>query len=139
MVTVYDVEGRKLVEEAAKKLQEMGIPKPHYLEYVKSGSHADRRPTQENFWYLRCASLLRKAYISPGIGVNRLRVHYGGGKSRGAAPTKARKSSGSIIRRGFIALEKAGLIEKTKTGRKISSAGQKLMDGVARQVSAKKE
>ena len=45
----------------------MGIEKPEFINYVKSGAHAERRPEQQNFWYLRLASLLRQAYTTPKI------------------------------------------------------------------------
>ncbi|OIO21324.1 30S ribosomal protein S19e [Candidatus Micrarchaeota archaeon CG1_02_47_40] len=139
MVTVYDAEVNALIKEAARKLEEMGIKRPDYLEFVKSGAHAERRPTQQNFWHLRCASLLRKVYLSQGtaIGVNRLRRHYGGRKNRGVAPEKAKRASGSIIRRAFMALEKVGFVEKGKKGRRISPAGVKFLDSVARSVTKK--
>lgn len=133
MVLVYDVEPGKLIMEAAKRLEAMGLPRPHYLDFVKSGAHAERRPSQKNFWYLRCASIMRKAYIAP-VGVNRLRVHYGGRKKRGVARERFVRASGSIIRRAFLALEKVGFLEKTKSGRRITPAGQKFLDGIARDI-----
>ena len=73
MVTVFDVEANKLIENAASKLKEMKIAKPDFVGVVKAGSHAQRPPSQEDFWYIRCASILRQAYVNNKIGVQKLR------------------------------------------------------------------
>ncbi|MFA5382958.1 MAG: 30S ribosomal protein S19e [Candidatus Micrarchaeia archaeon] len=135
MVTVFDVQPGKLIDKAAEELEKMGIEKPDFINYVKSGSHAERRPEQQNFWFIRLASLLRQAYTNPKIGVNRLRTHYGGKKNRGRKPSKHRDSSGSIIRRGLQELEKQGFIKKEKVGRVITGKGKKFLDNIAKQVA----
>lgn len=66
MVTAYDVPANELIAGAAEKLKGLGIKEPAWLKYVKSGPHAERRPEQKDYWYFRCASLLRKAYIEIG-------------------------------------------------------------------------
>ncbi len=135
MVTVFDVEPGKLVEKAADELEKMGIEKPEFIKYVKSGAHSERRPEQANFWYIRMASLLRQAYTTPSVGVNRLRTHYGGRKNRGRKPSKHYDAGGAIIRRGLQSLEKQGLIKKAKTGRVITGKGKKFLDDIAKQVA----
>lgn len=139
MVTVYDVDALKLIHRTATKLEELKVMPPEWVGKVKSGSHVSRLPQDEKFWYIRCASLLRKAYTDGPVGVSRLRTHYGGRKIRGVKPEKHRRSGGNIIRKGFQALEKAGLITNTKKGRVISATGQKLLDSVAKEVSAQKQ
>jgi len=91
MVTVYDVEAGKLVRAAAKKLEGMNISAPPWVGMVKSGAHCQRLPQDEKFWHIRCASLLRQAYIHSPIGVSSLRTHYGGRKARGVKPEEYRK------------------------------------------------
>lgn len=135
MVTVYDVEANKVIQKTAQKLKELGLEKPAFVDYVKSGSHAERPPEDPNFWYVRCASLLRQAYVSGVIGTRRLRRHYGGKKKRGVKAEHHKPAGGSIIRRGMQALEKLGLLMKAKKGRKLSAAGRKLLDGVAKEVA----
>ncbi|MCX8174722.1 MAG: 30S ribosomal protein S19e [Candidatus Micrarchaeota archaeon] len=136
MVTVYDVAPSRLVAKVAEKLASMGISAPAWVGKVKSGAHRQRLPQQKNFWYLRLASLLRNAYIRGSVGVRSLRTHYGGRKVRGVKPEEKRKAGGSIIRKGLQALEAAGLMEKKKKGRQITPAGRKLLDAVARELSA---
>ncbi len=135
MVTVFDVEPGKLIDKAAEELEKMGIEKPEFINYVKTGAHAERRPEQQNFWYLRLASLLRQAYTTPKIGVNRLRTHYGGRKNMGRRPSKHRDGGGAIIRRGLQALEKQGFVKKEKIGRIITGKGRKFLDNIAKQVA----
>ena len=82
MVTVYDVPANELISKAAAKLKDLGIKKPEWIDFVKSGAHADRKPESKDFFFMRCASLLRQVYTRENIGVNKLRSHYGGGKNR---------------------------------------------------------
>ncbi len=138
MVTVYDVDAMALVLASAKKLEEAGLPAPAWVGTVKSGPHRQRLPQDPKFWYVRCASLLRQAYINSPIGVSSLRTHYGARKMRGVRPEKHRKSGGNMIRKGLQALEKAGFITKKKVGRCISPKGQALLDAVANGILAQK-
>lgn len=140
MVTVYDVDANRLIHKAAAKLKEMDIPAPKWVGKTKTGSHAQRLPQDENFWYVRLASLLRKAYIGSPIGVARLQTHYGGRKKRGRRPEKHRDAGSNIIRKGLQALDKAGLVKTKKApkpGRYITPSGQKLLDACAKEAAKK--
>ena len=116
-VTAYDVEPNRLIVRTAEKLKAMKIPKPAFVGMVKSGAHASRPPQQEDFWYLRCASVLRQIYVNDGVGTKKLRRHYGGRKRRGVKPGRHMPAGGSTIRKAIQELEKAGLLLKGKTGR----------------------
>ncbi len=133
MVTAYDVEPNKLIAKAAEKLKEMKIEKPAFVGLVKTGSHAQRPPQDEDFWYVRCASILRQAYVNDAVGINRLRRHYGGKKSRGVRPNVHAPAGGSTIRKAMQQLEKAGLLAKQKTGRVLTAKGRKLLDAAAKE------
>lgn len=133
MVTVYDVEPSKLIEKAAGKLKGMRIAKPSFVGLVKSGAHAERPPRQDDFWYIRCASILRQAYVNERVGINRLRRHYGGRKRRGLRPERHAPAGGSTIRKAMQELEKAGLLIKQKNGRVLSPKGRQFLDGVAKE------
>lgn len=133
MVTVFDVDPNKLIEKTAEKLKAMNIPKPAFVGIVKSGAHVERPPQQENFWYLRCASILRQIYINNNVGVVKLRRHYGGRKRRGVKPQIHAPAGGSTIRKAMQELEKAGLLVKEKTGRVLSAKGRKLLDEAAKE------
>ncbi len=135
--TVFDVPANKLIEKAAEKLQAVpDIKPPQFLAFVKSGSCNIRAPEQKDFWFLRCASLLRKAYVQPSLGVGRLRNYYGGRKKRGRAAEHHGKAGGSIIRKALQQLEKAGFIKKGKTGRAITAKGKSFLDKAAKEANA---
>ncbi|MFN3910271.1 MAG: 30S ribosomal protein S19e [Candidatus Anstonellaceae archaeon] len=140
MVNVYDVEPLKLIKRIAQKLKEEQIEKPSWVGKVKSGAHRERLPQDEDFWYIRCASILRNAYVNSIIGVGRLRVHYGTRKKRGVKPEKHRKSGGKIIRKAIQELEKHGYLQKTKNGvgRELTKKGRKLLDNTAYEVYLEK-
>jgi small subunit ribosomal protein S19e len=136
MVRVYDVEPNRLLKEVAGRLKEMGIEKPAFVGLVKSGAHAERPPEDPDFWYVRCASVLRQAYVNEGAGVHRLRRHYGGRKNRGVRPGAHVPAGGSTIRKAMQSLEKAGLMQKAQKGRKLTPKGRALLDKSAGSVKA---
>ena len=133
MVTVYDVEPNKLIEKAAQRLKEMKLNKPAFVGLVKSGAHASRPPQNDDFWYLRCASILRQVYINDGVGIQRLRRHYGGRKRSGVKPEHHKPAGGSTIRKAMQELEKVGLLAKQKSGRILTPKGRKFLDTVAKE------
>ena len=138
MISPREVEPRKLndlLKEELKKVKE--VTPPAWSLFVKSGVHRERIPQQDDFWYVRSASVLRRLYLDNSVGVTRLRSYFGGKKRRGHKPAHFRKSSGSIIRKILQQLETAGLVEKNpnKIGRKLTPAGRKLMDKIAYEVS----
>ena len=52
MVTVYDVPAEQLILKTAQKLKENpNIVPPEWAEYVKTGRHTERGPTQDDWWY----------------------------------------------------------------------------------------
>lgn len=139
MVSAYDVDALRLIQAVAGELEKKGIAPPQWVGNVKSGAHCSRLPQDEKFWYVRCASILRQAYVRPGVGVSKLRSHYGGRKIRGVRPERHAKAGGNMIRKAMQSLEKAGLMKKAKTGRELTSEGQKLLDSTAKALNAKKE
>jgi small subunit ribosomal protein S19e len=135
MVTAREVEQQKLVEKLKEELKKMEeIKPPEWARFVKSGVHKQRPPEQPDFWYIRAASVLRRICVDGPVGVERLRSYYGGARKRGYFPKHFRKGSGAIIRKILQQLEKAGLVEKTAKGRKITPKGQKLLNGIAAEV-----
>ena len=136
MVTVYDVEPNKLIEITAKKLkEEYKLKKPEFVGIVKSGAHRERPPEQEDFWYIRCASILRKLYIKGNAGVRKLAHEYGGRKKRGVKPEKHYPAGRSTIRKAMQELERVGLLVKEGKGRKLSAKGRSFLDSMAKQAA----
>lgn len=137
MPTVYDVEANVLVERLAKHLKEnMGeINPPAWSLTSKTSAHKERPPQNPDWWYIRSASLLRKLYIHGPVGIERLRVEYGGRKRKGTSIEHSKESGGSAIREPLQQLEKAGLVAKEGAkGRKLSGEGVSLLNTIAAEI-----
>lgn len=143
MINVHDVNANDLIAEVAAKLEEMKIDEPEFTKFVKTGVHKERPPVQNNWWFLRCAAILRTVTIKGPIGTSKLRTKYGGNKNRGHAPEHHYKGSGAVIRNALQSLEKAGLLEQKeiagKKGRVVKGEGQKLIDSCAKAVFDKSQ
>lgn len=136
-MTPNDVPAAKLIERLAKHLRENVeiVTPPDWTSYVKTGSHAEKQPQNPDWWYIRCASLLRKIYIHGPIGIAKLRPAYGGGKNPGVTPQHAQKAGGSILRKALQQLETAGFIETFGSrGRRTTHEGRKLLQEMAEEV-----
>ena len=127
MTTVFDVPADLLIEKVAEEFKENDkINSPAWSNFVKTGVHKERKPENIDWWYVRCASILRRVYIDGPVGVRSLRTFYGGKKDRGVNPEKFRKGSGSIVRVALHQLEDAGYVEKVDAGRIITPQGRSL-------------
>lgn len=133
-MSIYVVEPGTFIRIVAEKLKEYPeIKPPQGSEFWKTAFFKELAPLDsENFWYIRCASLLRKVNKFGPIGVNRLRKYYGGRNRRGPGLNHSAKGSGKIVRVALQQLEDAKLITITeKNGRKISSEGKSLLERTA--------
>ena len=140
-MSIYTVEPAKLIQSIAEKLKEYPeIVPPEESKFWKTAFFKEIAPVEEDFWYIRCASLLRKINKFKAIGVNRLRKKYGGRNRRGSGLNHSAKASGKIIRVALQQLEKAKLIEKTeRNGRKVAKEGHSLLERTAYSILRKKE
>ncbi len=140
-MSIYTVEPAKLIQSIAEKLKEYPeIVPPEGSRFWKTAFFKEIAPVEEDFWYIRCASLLRKINKFGEIGVNRLRKKYGGRNRKGSGLNHSAKASGKIIRVALQQLEKANLIEITeKNGRKIAKEGHSLLERTAYSILRKKE
>jgi len=136
MTTVYDVPSKELIDEVAKKLEsDKVVSLPEANSYSRTGVNKENPPENSNWWFVRCASILRKIYVNEGIGIEHLRAEYGGKRDRGSKPYKARSGSGSIVRRAVQQLEKAGYVTRIKgKGRVLTPKGRSFMDNTAHSV-----
>jgi small subunit ribosomal protein S19e len=135
MAKVYDVPADLLISKLTDILKNENIPAPSWTPFVKTGSHANKPPQNPDWWYTRCASILRKVYLHGPMGVDDLRKEYGGGKAVGYGARNHRDAGGVIIRRAIQGLEKLGYVEKVAgKGRVISKNGMKKLDGLATEI-----
>jgi len=136
MTTVYDVPAKELIDAIAKKLQnDDAISIPEANVFSTAGVSKENPPTNKDWWYTRCASILRKIYVSNVIGIEHLRAEYGGKKNRGSKPYRARSGSGTIVRRALQQLEKSGYVSKIKgKGRTLTPKGRSFLDNASNEV-----
>lgn len=130
MPTVYDIPANILIRRLAQELRSRkDIQPPEWAPFVKTGVHRERAPDDPDWWYVRCASVMRKVYIEGPIGVERLRIEYGGRKRRGDKPARERRGGGSIVRLSIQQLERAGFIKRRASkGREMTDIGRSYMD-----------
>lgn len=137
MTSLFDAPADALIEATAAELENELEP-PEWADIVKTGVSRELPPEQENFWYVRSASLLRKVAIDGPVGVERLRVAYGdstqGSTRFRVRPDTQSRGSGNIIRTALQQLEEAGYVEQTPSGRTVSGDGRALLDGKAADV-----
>ena len=135
MTTAYDVPAAELIGNVAGKLKgNENVNPPEWAAFVKTGAHKEMPPIDEEWWYTRCAAVLRTVYKEGPIGAERLRSVYGGKKDMGSSPYHKAKGSGSIARLVLQQLENAGFVRTLKRGRVVSPQGQKLLDNSAHEV-----
>jgi len=136
MVNARFVPPQLLIDALAEYLKENveEVKPPEWAAYVKTGSHKERVPDDPEWWYKRCASLLRKIYLEGPVGVERLRTYYGGRKNMGTVREHFRKAGGAILRNALQQLEAAGLVKTTPRGRVITPKGMSVVDKVAAEV-----
>lgn len=137
MVHVKEAETSKLLDKVMEELKQKDeIKKPDWANHVKTGQDKERRPQEDDWWFKRAASILRRLYLKPGTGVSSLRTWYGGAQRRGSRPQKHKKASGKIIRTILQQLEEAEYAEKAEKGRKLTSEGRSLLETATNQVKS---
>ncbi|HDJ97211.1 MAG: 30S ribosomal protein S19e [Thermoprotei archaeon] len=123
----------RLAEYLKENVEE--VKPPEWAMYVKTGSHKERIPTDPDWWYKRCASLLRKLYVHGPTGVEKFRTAYGGRKDLGLKREHFRKAGGKIIRLALQQLEKAGLVQTIPgKGRDLTPQGRSLLDKLSAEI-----
>lgn len=143
MATMYDVDAQELIEKAAEELKKIPeIKAPAWAPFVKTGMHKERPPVNDDWWYLRAASVLRAVYRLGPVGVSKLRTKYGGKKNRGVKKEHFYKGSGNILRKSLQQLEKAGFVKFEEKGihkgRIITPKGKSFLDRIATRIQGAK-
>ncbi len=137
MPNPYDVPANLLIQRLASYLKDEVDPiaPPSWASVVKTSSHAQRPPQNADWWFTRCASVLRKVYLKGPIGIQRLRAEYGGRKDRGVRPEHTRKGGGAIVRKALQQLEGAKLVESLgNRGRSVTKQGRSLLDRLSTEI-----
>jgi small subunit ribosomal protein S19e len=140
-MTRYDVSQQSLVTQVAEDLKSVKeIQPPEWAVFVKTGTHKERPPTQDDWWHIRAASILNKVSVLGPVGTQKLRRKYGGRKNMGYAPEEFRIASGNIIRTILQQLEEAKLVAQVdkegRKGRVLTPSGHSFLDKAATKVKA---
>jgi small subunit ribosomal protein S19e len=135
MAKVFDVPADDLILRLSDQLKkDKKINPPEWASYVKTGPHVEKIPQNRDWWYTRCASLVRKVYLHGPIGISDLKSYYGGRKRIGYNLDHHKDAGGAIIRNALQQLEASGYVEKKGNGRSISSEGMKRVDRLATEI-----
>eukprot|EP00657_Telonema_sp_P-1_P009845 TRINITY_DN407_c0_g1_i2.p1 TRINITY_DN407_c0_g1~~TRINITY_DN407_c0_g1_i2.p1 ORF type:complete len:150 (+),score=34.37 TRINITY_DN407_c0_g1_i2:258-707(+) len=131
--TVKDVPADQFIKKTAEFLKRQ--PKfqvPKWADLVKTGHFKELAPYDQDWFYVRAASVARKIYLRPGCGIGALRHWYGGAHNRGTRTTRHATASGAVIRNALKQLEAQGLVEEHPNGgRQITSKGRSELDRIA--------
>jgi small subunit ribosomal protein S19e len=137
MVNAHDVPSAKLISALAEQMKSVSaVQEPDWAKYVKTGSHAERPPSNSDWWFTRAASLLRKLYIHGPVGLTDLKRAYGGTKALHYFPKHHRDAGGSNIRKILKQLEQAELVSKTPKGRVLTPKGRAMLDKASKDIFA---
>lgn len=135
MAKVFDVPAEDLISKLSDQLKkDKKINPPEWASYVKTGPHVEKIPQNRDWWYTRCASLVRKVYLHGPIGISDLKSYYGGRKRIGYNLDHHKDAGGAIIRNALQQLEASGYVEKKSKGRSISNEGMKRVDRLATEI-----
>ena len=136
MPTVFDVPQDLIISKLTDYLKHVSqVDPPEWSAFAKTGSHAMRQPAEKEWWYVRCASLLRKIYVHGPIGVSDLESSYGGRKEISYSVGHHRDAGGSAVRKAIQQLEAAGLVAKQgRKGRMLTGKGVSLVDRLSAEI-----
>ncbi|XP_062578308.1 small ribosomal subunit protein eS19-like isoform X2 [Saccostrea cucullata] len=139
-ISVKDVNSHEFTKSLAAFLKKQGKMKiPDWVGIVKLAKFNELAPYDDDWYYVRAASVCRHLYIRSPVGVGAFSKLYSGRKRRGTAPSHFCKGNTSINRKVLQSLEGMKLVEKdTATGgRKLTPQGRKDLDRIAAQVNEK--
>ncbi len=134
MVNVNEVPADLLLDKLASEFKEKKVEIPDWANYLKDGIGREKAWVQEDWYYTRLASVLRKVSLKKTIGISRLSQEYGSRQDRGCKRYHPVQGSRFIVRNIFHNLEAMGYIKNDKAGRSLTPAGQSLLDNAAKKV-----
>ena len=131
--TLRDVSGAKWVKAMAAHLKQSGkLFVPNCTELMKQSHANERAPQNPDWFFLRCAAVLRRVYVRPGTGYGGLSKAFGLKKNNGSRPEKPIKASRGLLHWACRSLEGLKLLQKGKeSGRVLTREGRRKCDAIA--------
>merc|ERR1712176_106673 len=100
---------------------------PEWVDLIKTNVGKELAPYDEDWFYVRCASMARHIYIRSPVGVSTIRKIYGIRKSNGSKPSHWIRGAGGLARKALQALEGLKVIEKDQNGgRRLTSQEEEI-------------
>ena len=132
-ICVRDVSATEFIKAYAEHLKNSDkFDLPVWADTVKTGVFKELAPYGDDWYYIRAASIARKVYLRPGIGIGQVQKWYGGNYRRGTRTEHFRKANSGIIRSVLIQLEEMKVMEKVEAGgRRVTTVGQQDLDRIA--------
>eukprot|EP00522_Entomoneis_paludosa_P010557 CAMPEP_0172451094 /NCGR_PEP_ID=MMETSP1065-20121228/9254_1 /TAXON_ID=265537 /ORGANISM="Amphiprora paludosa, Strain CCMP125" /LENGTH=164 /DNA_ID=CAMNT_0013202997 /DNA_START=375 /DNA_END=869 /DNA_ORIENTATION=+ len=132
-ICVRDVKATAFITAYAEHLKNSDkFDLPVWADTVKTGVFKELAPYGDDWYYIRAASIARKVYLRPGLGVGQMQKWYGGNYRRGARTEHFRKASSGLIRSVLLQLEEMKVVEKLPSGgRRVTVVGQQDLDRIA--------
>ena len=116
---------------------------------MKTAHFKDLAPYDQDWIYIRAASLAYQLYMRGKVGTSALKTHYGGLKRRGGQPPHQAQAAGKVIRYCLKQLQDAGLVGLSKfqaedgqeqvLGKTLTKKGTTDMDRIASQIVKEKK
>lgn len=105
------------------------------MDIIKTAKFKELSPEDPDWFYTRCASILRHLYHRRPAGVGAITKIYGGRKRNGVHPSHFCRSADGAARKALQSLEAVRLIEKHPDGgRALTPQGQRDLDRIANQI-----
>ena len=134
-ICVRDVQATAFIKAYAEHLKNSDkFDLPVWTDTVKTAVFKELAPYGDDWYYIRAASIARKVYLQPGIGIGALQKWYGGSYRRGTRTEHFRKANSGIIRSVLLQLEEMKVVEKVANGghgRRVTVVGQQDLDRIA--------
>merc|ERR1739844_623999 len=106
--------------------------------HFKTNVGKELAPYDEDWYFVRCASIARHIYVRSPVGVSTIRKIYGIRMSHGSSPSHWHRGAGGIARKALQSLEALKVVEKDQNGgRRLTSQGRRDLDRIAAQIKSK--
>ncbi|EDW38742.1 GL13146 [Drosophila persimilis] len=133
-VTVKDIDQHAVTKAVAVFLKKTGKLKvPDQMDIIKTAKFKELAPYDPDWFYVRCASILRHLYHRSPAGVGSITKIYGGRKRNGVHPSHFCRAADGAAHPGA----RPPCREAPRGGRKLSSIGQRDLDRIANQIVVK--